>query len=71
MNPIDFVQKAQAIDGATTKIINTPSVVNETVVVTPQNSAPEIIKKNNPIGTFSDLRLTDKYYTAISYFAKK
>ncbi|MEI6711305.1 MAG: hypothetical protein WCK88_03645 [bacterium] len=68
---MDFVQKAGSVDS--TQITNTPPVaVQETVVVTPpQNSAPEVIKNKNPIGTFDDLVSTDKYYTAITYFAKK
>lgn len=28
-------------------------------------------KKDNPAGTFDDLSSGDKYYTAITYFAKK
>lgn len=74
VDPISFIENAKAIDGQDTsrEKINIETPEKEKVIEnTPINSAPAKPESKNNTGKFTDVSVEDKYYTAISYFARK
>jgi len=72
VDPIDFVRHATAVDGKDTEtqtpVTENQPVVQETPVVTVSPIKSQTI---NTATSFPDVPSDDKYYTAITYFAKK
>ncbi len=71
VNPMDFIANAQAIDGKNT----VPEERLPTIKPTTYEVTPEIKESVKPdtvfTWNFNDVSTSDKYYNAITYFAKK
>ncbi len=76
VDPIRFIQKAWAVDSQDTKTeekttISTNIEKEEVVVEKESEKSTTTTVKKNSTGVFDDISSGDKYYTAITYFAKK
>lgn len=76
VDPLDFIRNATGVESLTTTVNTTAPVAP----VTPITSLPENTQINNNTtptitpnvpGTFSDIPYNHKFYTSISYFARK
>jgi hypothetical protein len=73
VDPIHFIEKAGAVDSSIKDELSSNTLQNNNPPVKQEaeNYLPETVKNNNPVGTFGDISSGDKYYTAITHFAKK
>ncbi len=79
VDPIQFIKKARPVDWSqVTTPTNTSKTITKTENPTPTNNEIEktpsnanVTTKTNTVGVFTDVEKWDKYYTAITYFAKR